>query len=65
MNPIEPAPGCATPLDGLEAVLAGLPVCPGVAIGPVFLTAEPPPQITRHRISAADAPGEKIGRAHV
>ena len=33
MNPIEPALGCPTPLNGLEAVLAGLPVCPGVAIG--------------------------------
>ena len=44
--------------DLTERVLIGLPVCPGVAIGPVFLTAEPPPQITRHRIAAADAPGE-------
>ena len=46
-------PGLLAPV-----LLAGLPVCPGVAIGPVFLTTEAAPLITRHRISAADAPGE-------
>ncbi len=38
--------------------LTGVSVCSGVAIGPVFLTAEPPPHITRSKISAADAQGE-------
>ena len=54
-SPAEPASAEPTPA---ELVLSGLPVCPGVAIGPVFLTLEPPPQVTRHRIAAADAPGE-------
>ena len=41
-----------------ESVLAGIAVSPGVAIGPVFGTAEPTPEITRQKIQAADAPAE-------
>ncbi|HEY0203435.1 MAG TPA: phosphoenolpyruvate--protein phosphotransferase [Acetobacteraceae bacterium] len=41
-----------------ERRLFGIPACAGVAIGPVFRTTEAPPQITRHRIQAADAPAE-------
>ena len=41
-----------------ESVFAGIAVSPGVAIGPVFGTAEPAPEITRQKIQAADAPAE-------
>jgi phosphotransferase system enzyme I (PtsI) len=41
-----------------EAVFGGIAVSPGVAIGAVFGTAEPTPEIARARIQAADAPGE-------
>ncbi len=41
-----------------ERRLFGIPACAGVAIGPVFRTTEAPPQVTRHRIQAADAPAE-------
>ncbi len=41
-----------------ESVLAGIAVSPGIAIGPVFGTAEPTPEITRQKIQAADAPAE-------
>ncbi len=49
----DPAP-CPAP----ERRLFGIPACAGVAIGPVFRTTEAPPQVTRHRIQAADAPAE-------
>ena len=42
-----------------ERRLFGIPTCAGVAIGPVFRTTEAPPQFTRHRIQAADAPAEQ------
>ena len=41
-----------------ERRLFGIPACAGVAIGPVFRTTEAPPQVTRHRIQAADAAAE-------
>ncbi len=44
--------------DRVEAVFAGIPVSPGVAIGAVFGTAEPVPEIVRQKIQAADAAGE-------
>ena len=37
----------------------GLPVAPGIAIGPVFGTVEAPTVITRHRILAADIEAER------
>ena len=36
----------------------GIPISAGVAIGPVFRASEPTPQITRHKIAAADSAGE-------
>ncbi|HVB69140.1 MAG TPA: phosphoenolpyruvate-utilizing N-terminal domain-containing protein, partial [Acetobacteraceae bacterium] len=44
--------------DRAEAAFYGIPVSPGVAIGAVFGTAEPTPEIGRTKIQAADAPGE-------
>lgn len=41
-----------------EAVFAGIAVSPGVAIGPVFGASEPEPQISQHKIAAADIAGE-------
>ena len=41
-----------------EQRFGGIPVSPGTAIGPVFSASEPAPQITRHKILAADAPAE-------
>ncbi|MGI4946403.1 MAG: phosphoenolpyruvate--protein phosphotransferase [Janthinobacterium lividum] len=41
-----------------ERRLFGIPACAGVAIGPVFRTTEAPPQVTRHRIQAADTAAE-------
>lgn len=41
-----------------EQRFTGIPVSPGIAIGPVFTAAEPTPEITRHKILAADAPAE-------
>jgi phosphotransferase system enzyme I (PtsI) len=41
-----------------ERRLLGIPVSPGIAIGPVFGAAEPPSVITRHKISAADIEAE-------
>ncbi|HET8996343.1 MAG TPA: phosphoenolpyruvate--protein phosphotransferase [Acetobacteraceae bacterium] len=41
-----------------ERVFTGIPVAPGIAIGPVFGAAEPAPEITRHKIQAADIAGE-------
>lgn len=53
MSGISADPSCAS-----ERRLFGIPACAGVAIGPVFRTTESAPQITRHRIQAADAPAE-------
>jgi phosphoenolpyruvate-protein phosphotransferase len=39
-------------------VFPGIAVAPGVAIGPVFGASEPAPEITRHKIQAADIAGE-------
>ena len=41
-----------------ERTFPGIAVSPGVAIGPVFGASEPVPQITRHKIQAADIAGE-------
>ena len=46
------------PSDRPEISFVGIPVSPGVAIGPVFGTAEPEPEILRQKIQAADAPAE-------
>jgi len=47
---------CADPLP--ERRLFGIAACAGVAIGPVFRTTEPPPQVTRNKIQAADIQAE-------
>ncbi|MBV9776031.1 MAG: phosphoenolpyruvate--protein phosphotransferase [Acetobacteraceae bacterium] len=44
--------------DRPEAVLTGIPVSPGIAIGPVFTAAEPTPEITRFRVDAGALPAE-------
>ncbi len=41
-----------------EARFSGIPVSAGVAIGPVFRASEPTPEITRHKIQAADSAAE-------
>ena len=41
-----------------ERNFVGIAVSPGVAIGPVFGASEPVPEITRHKIQAADIAGE-------
>ncbi len=41
-----------------ERRLFGIAACAGVAIGPVFRTAEPPAQVTRHKIHASDIQAE-------
>ena len=41
-----------------EATFSGIPVSPGVAIGPVFRAAEPVPEFTKHKIQAADIAAE-------
>jgi phosphoenolpyruvate-protein phosphotransferase len=41
-----------------ERRFSGIPVSPGVAIGPVFGAAEPEVQVIRHKIQAADATAE-------
>jgi len=41
-----------------ERRLFGIAACAGVAIGPVFRTTEPPAQVTRHKIHAADIQAE-------
>ena len=41
-----------------ERVFVGIPVSPGVAIGPVFGASEPTPEITRFKIHAADIAAE-------
>jgi len=47
---------CADALP--ERRLFGIAACAGVAIGPVFRTTEPPPQVTRHKIQVADIQAE-------
>ncbi len=42
-----------------EKLFAGIPVSPGVAIGPVFGTSEPRTEIVRQKIAAADIEGER------
>lgn len=41
-----------------ERAFTGIPVAPGVAIGPVFGATEPVPEIARQKIQAADIAGE-------
>ncbi len=45
---------------GCGQLLRGIPVCEGVAIGPVFLAAEPMPEVTRQRIQASDIEAERL-----
>ena len=56
----EPAPDleAARQAAPAERRLIGLPACGGVAVGPVFRAVEPPAQITRNKIPAADVPAE-------
>ena len=68
MNRVEPPPPQhkrlgrrANDSSRPEAVFSGIPVSAGVAIGPVFRASEPMPEITRHKIHAADSAAE--GRA--
>ncbi len=42
----------------VEVRFTGIPVSAGIAIGPIFRASEPTPQITRHKIAAADSAGE-------
>jgi phosphoenolpyruvate-protein phosphotransferase len=66
MNKAEPPPpqhrrlARATAPDATrpERVFPGIPVSSGVAIGPAFGTSEPVPEITRHKIQAADSAAE-------
>ncbi len=41
-----------------ERRFAGIPISPGVAIGPVFTASEPAVEVTRHKIQAADTAAE-------
>jgi len=41
-----------------ERSFTGIPISPGVAIGPVFSAAEPKVEVTRHKIQAADSAAE-------
>ncbi len=52
--PLSGAPAAVRP----EWRLLGIPACAGVAIGPVFRTAEPAPEIARAKIQAADIEAE-------
>ena len=54
MKPTDDGAAC-----GFERRLTGLPVAPGMAIGPMFGTVEAPTVITRHRIAAADIEAER------
>ena len=55
MKPIDPDGNACR----FERRLTGLPVAPGIAIGPAFGTIEAPAVITRHRIAAADIEAER------
>jgi phosphotransferase system enzyme I (PtsI) len=62
-SPVSPSPQRPTrPADANgarpERRFTGIPVSPGVAIGPVFATSEPKVQIPRHKIQAADTGAE-------
>jgi phosphoenolpyruvate-protein phosphotransferase len=49
-----PAPAATRP----ERNFTGIPISPGVAIGPVFSASEPKVEVTRHKIQAADTAAE-------
>ena len=55
-----PQPATCTPRAPLreERRFVGIPVSPGIAIGPVFGTHEKPVQVAMHRIQAADIEAE-------
>jgi phosphotransferase system enzyme I (PtsI) len=54
-----PARPRSTPeANGPERRLVGIPVSPGIAIGPVFGAAEPPANIVRRSIDAAEVPAQ-------
>ena len=55
MRPIDPGEDACR----FERRLTGLPVAPGIAVGPAFGTVEAPAVITRHRIAAADIEAER------
>ncbi len=56
-EPAEPRPPREKPVRP-ERRLIGIPVSPGVAIGPVFGATEPPAVVTRLKIQAADTQAE-------
>ena len=56
-SPQRRPPRPVTDLSG-ERIFAGIPVSPGIAIGPVFGTSEPKAEITRFKIHAADIAAE-------
>ena len=51
-----PRTGAGSPRP--ERRLFGIPICPGIAIGPVFRTVEPVPEIARTKIQASDIQAE-------
>jgi phosphoenolpyruvate-protein phosphotransferase len=53
----DPSPPAA-PTQG-ERKLWGIPICAGVAIGPMFMAEEPVPEIARSHIQAADVEAER------
>ena len=56
-SPQRRPPRPVTDLSG-ERIFVGIPVSPGIAIGPVFGTSEPKAEITRFKIHAADIAAE-------
>ena len=53
-----PADAVGTAAARPERRYTGIPISPGVAIGPVFSASEPKVEVTRHKIQAADAAAE-------
>ncbi|MGH7068807.1 MAG: phosphoenolpyruvate--protein phosphotransferase [Acetobacteraceae bacterium] len=54
---VKPARRSPVPV-GTERQFRGIPISPGVVIGPAYGTSEPPAHITHQKISAADAEAE-------
>lgn len=48
----------ARAIDKTSTAFLGIPVSPGIAIGPVFTAAEPVPEITRISVEATELPAE-------
>ncbi|MFT8245995.1 phosphoenolpyruvate--protein phosphotransferase [Roseomonas sp. BN140053] len=55
----KPAEGKRVPRRGRELVVRGIPISPGVAIGPVFDTTESPAEPPRRQIKAGEEEAEK------